>query len=325
VTVAPYGPCLLLAGTSGSGKSTLATTLLEQLGTRNYQFCIIDPEGDYEAFPGAVVLGSPQQPPEIKQVLELLQQPQQQAVVNLLGIAGADRPAFFAELLPQLQELRARSGRPHWIVVDEAHHMLHRGWDPAELTLPQALDSVVLITVHPESMAPSALGSVDTLIAVGEAPERTIAAFCGALGQTPPALGSMTLAPGEVVMWQQRDGTAPVRFHVTPPTLERRRHRRKYAQGDMGANSFVFRGPEHKLSLRAQNLQLFLQIADGVDDDTWRYHLERGDYTSWFQDIVKDEDLAAAAAAVAEQQGLDAEASRAQIRQAIEERYTLAA
>jgi hypothetical protein len=33
-------------------------------------------------------------------------------VVNLLGVALENRPAYFERLLPQLQELRARTGRP---------------------------------------------------------------------------------------------------------------------------------------------------------------------------------------------------------------------
>jgi hypothetical protein len=46
------------------------------------------------------------------------------AVVNLMAIPFADRPPFCASLLPHFQEMRRRTGRPHWIVIDEAHHLL---------------------------------------------------------------------------------------------------------------------------------------------------------------------------------------------------------
>jgi hydroxymethylpyrimidine pyrophosphatase-like HAD family hydrolase len=59
VTLDPYGCNVLLAGTSGSGKSTFATSLLERLQEGGRQFCVVDPEGDYPALPGAVVLGGP--------------------------------------------------------------------------------------------------------------------------------------------------------------------------------------------------------------------------------------------------------------------------
>ncbi|WP_290882916.1 hypothetical protein [Fischerella sp.] len=52
--------------------------------------------------------------PQVAEVLELLERPDQNVIVNLLGIALADRPSFFAELLPALQELRSHTGRPHW-------------------------------------------------------------------------------------------------------------------------------------------------------------------------------------------------------------------
>jgi hypothetical protein len=44
------------------------------------------------------------------------------------------------------------------------------------------------------------------------------------------------------------------------------------------------------LNLRAQNLTLFLQLVDGIDDATWLHHLRRGDYSRWFRDVIRDED-----------------------------------
>src|SRR5207248_1459381 len=60
VRVPPYTTNLLITGPSGSGKSTAATSFLERLAEHGYQFCIIDPEGDYEAFAHAVTLGNHQ-------------------------------------------------------------------------------------------------------------------------------------------------------------------------------------------------------------------------------------------------------------------------
>lgn len=54
---------------------------------------------------------------------------------------------------------------------------------------------------------------------------------------------------------------------------EGRRHRRKYAKGNLGPDwTFVFRGPGQRLSLRARNLSQFLELAEGVDDETRMYH-----------------------------------------------------
>jgi hypothetical protein len=98
---------------------------------------------------------------------------------------------------------------------------------------------------------------------------------------------------------------------------------RKYAEGELQPDrSFYFRGPEEKLNLRAQNLMTFLQLADGVDDETWVHHLRRGDYSGWFRAAIKDEPLAAAAARVERERSLSPVESRARIRALVEELYT---
>jgi hypothetical protein len=53
--------------------------------------------------------------------------------------------------------------------------------------------------------------------------------------------------------------------------------------------------------------------------------LRRGDYSRWFRDAIKNEDLARAVAAVEEAADAQAADSRARIRAAIEQRYTLPA
>src|SRR5262249_58647754 len=89
-------------------------------------------------------------------------------VLNLVDINLEDRPEAFRSLLPQLQELRARTGRPHWIIIDEAHHLLPSDWQGAEDLLPARLGTVLMITVHPERLAPAALALARNLIALGD-------------------------------------------------------------------------------------------------------------------------------------------------------------
>src|SRR4030095_2275680 len=117
ITIPPAGVNLLLAGSSGSGKSVLAIGVLERLGARGYQFCVIDPEGDYEVFPRVILLGGPNHAPAVPDILPALEQAAANVVVSLVGLRLQDRPAFFAALLPRLQELRVQTGRPHWLLL----------------------------------------------------------------------------------------------------------------------------------------------------------------------------------------------------------------
>src|SRR5207302_183527 len=73
---------------------------------------------------------------------------------------------------------------------------------------------------------------------------------------------------------------------LVPGKAQRRRHQRKYAAGDLQDQAFVFRGPKGKLRLRARNLSLFLQMAEGVDEETWLHHLRQGDYSRWFREVI---------------------------------------
>lgn len=318
--VQPYGTNLLLAGTSGGGKSTFAAGLIERLADPGYQYCVIDPEGDFDDLP-CVRFGRADQIPDVEQVIHLLDDPDESCVVSLLGIAFEDRPRFFAQLFPALLELRARTGRPHWLFVDEAHHLLPAEHRPAETLLPSGLTAVVWITVYPDHIARAALERVDSVIALGDAPGETLRAFAQTVRTPAPALDVASLPKGEAVYWSWRTHP-PERMTAIPPRTERRRHTRKYAVGELPPeHSFYFRGPEGRLNLRAQNLSIFLQSADGVDDETWLYHLRRGDYSRWFREAIKDRELAEAVRRVERMPDRPPAETRALVRRQIETRY----
>ncbi|HLG72799.1 MAG TPA: HAD-IIB family hydrolase [Chloroflexota bacterium] len=325
VCMAPYGERVLVAGPSGSGKSKTVTALVERLGAAGYQFCLVDPEGDYEGFENSVRLGDASHAPTMDEIMAVLNQPRQTAIVNLLGLALEDRPAFFANLVPRLSEMRSQTARPHWLVVDEAHHMLPIERDPSALGLPRDFQGLMLVTVHIDRLAPSVLEPLTTAIAVGDDPGGTLAAVAKAVGERAPAKTPAHLGKGQVAVWR-RKWEKPVKVELEPATADHRRHVRKYATGELADDEcFYFRGPKGKLNLKAQNLVLFAQLAQGVDDATWEYHLRQHDYSQWFERAIKDRKLASAAARVERNKKLSPRASRERIVQTIQERYTLPA
>src|SRR6185369_544143 len=96
--------------------------------------------------------------------LKLLDDPSQNVVVNLVGVPLADRPIACINFLARLHELRGRSGHPHWIVLDEAHHVLPSSWEPSRLTLPKQLDRMLFITLDPKLVTSEVLLAVDTIV-----------------------------------------------------------------------------------------------------------------------------------------------------------------
>jgi len=326
VKLPPYGQNVLLVGTSGSGKSTLATGFLERLAEQKYTFCLIDPEGDYGTFADAVAIGAPTRPPTVEEIVQALAKPSASCIVNLVGLPIADRPGFFASLAPRLQEMRARSGRPHWIVIDEAHHLLPAEWEPGALALPHKLTGILKISVHPDLIAPQALCEVKTLIVVGKNPDQAFRELGRVCQCDVPNVVGTALEPGQALLWNRAGREAPVLLKIAPSQTERRRHTRKYAEGELAPErSFFFRGADRRLNLRARNLIQFLQIAEGVDEDTWLHHLHEGHYSDWLRNAIKDPELAETVRRVEQNGSLTAEESRARVKKAVEEKYTLPA
>lgn len=324
-TVSPVEENLLIAGTSGSGKSTLAHGILEQLIDKGYQTCVIDPEGDYQSIEKMIMFGNSQRGPTVAEVLTAMDNPSTQVIVNLVGLPLQDRPSFFFELLPQLQERRDRTGRPHRVVVDETHHLLPTKWRPTVASM-RDLKGMLFVTVHPDQLSPHVLDTVDIAVALGERPSSTLQAVANHKGVSLPPISNAELKPGEAVVWRVAAGQSPETFMMTVSRMERRRHRRKYAEGELPPErSFYFRGPEGKLNLRAQNLIMFRQLADGVDDETWLHHLRNGDYSHWMETAIKDRSLAQVIHEVEDMPDVSAHDSRQRVASAIEERYTLPA
>lgn len=320
VLLAPHSGGVLVAGSSGIGKSTLAIALTERMADKAFQFCVFDPEGDYEDLDHAVPFGSIEAPPEIDTALKLLRKVGANIVIDAQALDLAERPSFFAELLGRLSVARLRSGRPHWLLIDEAHHLFPLGRGAVGVPH-EEISSAIMVTVHPEAVAVEVLNLVDTVVALGPSAENVVQSFCAAIGAEAPQYSGR--APvDEILVWRRSSGAAPYLVRPERPSRAHRRHKRKYAEGDVGdERSFYFRGPDGALNLRAQNLSMFLQIADGVDDDTWEHHLRNGDYSAWFVQVVKDEDLAHEIAAIGTATSLDARQTRALVREAVSRRY----
>jgi hydroxymethylpyrimidine pyrophosphatase-like HAD family hydrolase len=323
VTVPPYGLNILIAGPSGSGKSTVTAGIVERLIEQAYQVCIVDPEGDYGTVAEVLTLGSTRYAVTVNQALAVLEDPKMNLNINLLGIPVADRPAYFGRLFPSLQAMRTRTGRPHWIVLDEAHHMMPPDWGHVGKALPQRLGETILVTVHPEHVAPMTLSLVDVVIAVGHSPDKTLGKFADATGRPHPRPEGLSHQSGHAVVWFPRNGEAPFSMKLRSGRAERIRHLRKYAEGNMRNDSFYFRGPAGRHNLKAQNLVIFSQIAEGIDEETWLFHLRRGDYSRWFRYAVKDTYLADQTESIEQRQDLRPAESRDLIRSFIEARYTL--
>jgi HAD superfamily hydrolase (TIGR01484 family) len=318
--VSPYNTSILLSGTSGSGKTTFTAAFLEKLLAKKYQFCMIDPEGDYLDLPDVMAIGDAALPPAIDQVVKLLGQATQNAVVCTLAIPLEDRPDFFKKLLAAVIDLRKNTGHPHFIIMDEAHHLAPYTAADSFFNFPDDLKNFLAITTQPKLVHKCFLKRVNMTVVMGDSPVDHLQQFSEITGEQISVADGAVLQKGEVLIWRKGAEQVSLVRSDMPATLLHR-HKQKYAAGDMGPDSFYFKGREGKLNLKANNLMTFIQMAEGVDTETWLFHLKRNDYSYWFREFVNDEDLAIRTERI-EQKEEDATISREAIIHLIRERYT---
>ena len=317
--ISPYRSGILVSGVSGGGKTTLTLSIVESMVHQGYQFCLLDPEGDYLELPGSIVLGNGTSLPSIDEIKELLKDPAQNLVICTLSIPLVDRPSFFAQLMPVLLDLRRRYGHPHWILLDEAHHLIPAAAGASLDWLTDDFNNFIIISTSPHALGVAILSKVGLILTIGGNAAYPIEQFCEKLElKTPTAIPS--LEKNELCVWEREESRPPYKVRFNQPSQLQQRHKKKYAQGDMGANSFIFTGPDNKLHLVANNLILFMHLAEGIDDDTWQFHLHRQDYTRWFGDVIHDKDLASAGEEADQMD--DPSASRKHIVDFIAQNYT---
>jgi hypothetical protein len=257
-------------------------------------------------FRSGVVFGDAKSPPKLAEVVKLLERPDDSFVIDMLAVPTEDRPA----LLSDFHLGHRQPAREDW--MDEAHHLLPAERDVSATASLESLPPVILVTVDPAALAADALGKVDDIFAVGDKAAEAIASFAQALSIPAPKLPQTPPSKGEALFWRRSAGREAQIMKAHAPAEKAERHIRKYAQGALGEDtSFYFRGPMNARNLKAQNLTLFMQMADGGVDDTWLHHLEAHDYSRWIREATKDDELADELEQIEGQPTRDPKATRA--------------
>ena len=125
MSVPDRGINVLIHGDHLSGKSWLAGLFVERLLDRRLSVCVIDPEGDYEVLadlPG-VAWTQVRERRDCDAALERFErEPAAAVILELSGVSQSDKERLVARTMDGLRRHRRLRGRPHWVVVDEAHY-----------------------------------------------------------------------------------------------------------------------------------------------------------------------------------------------------------
>ena len=201
--VLPRRRASILVSGEPSDTREFSMALLERLCRRGYQCCVLDTRGDYTSFKAAVVFGTLDQAPAVDDVLTALDKPDVQTVVCLAAVPEEERHEFVEKLLVPLRSAREQTGRPHWIVVDEASDLLaasaHTDDSPGG-----AAENTIYVTADPTALAPDILAAVHGFVACGHGAGAMIDAFAAAVSWGKPALPGHAPHEHEALVWFRR-------------------------------------------------------------------------------------------------------------------------
>jgi hypothetical protein len=327
VELAVRGRTMLIAGEPGTGKSWLAGLICEQLILQGYCLCIIDPEGDYrslETLPSVLRLGGDEPPPRAREIVRTLRHPDVSVIIDLSKISHQEKSEYLDALLPLLATLRRRTGLPHKIVLDEAHHFL--GGSGSASRVDPELAGYIFVTYRISGLDPSIRATKDAVVFVTRESDpletEVIRGLQPVVNVTPApdAFYSLTLNEAVLLPGVQESKGRIRRFRLAPRLTAHVRHRTKYLDMPVSeSQAFVFTVDGHP-GPRAQSLKSFVDLLGSLPIEDIDSHLPRHDFSRWIDDVFRDGTLAANLRGI-ESQSADARASIEAIAKAIRERY----
>jgi len=326
------GQHVLVSGDPYSGKSSVAGLAAEYLMQAGYRVCVFDPESDHVALghrPGAIVLGREIGLPAAGDVGVVLFQTGASIILDLRSLPHAAKAEYVRRALLSIAVERARSGIPHWMVVDEAHQLVGVGAPPCEKVIVE-MGNVVLVTPRPSLISPEVLNAVGTFLLTQTTIEEQryfvdallrargpagldVAAELRALQM--PRAGLLSLGEGGP-HWQ----TFVPKERLSPHVRRMRRAANVALPPEQG---FCFRLPNDGIIAVARNIGEFDHALATVPLESLQHHVGAGDFSRWVRDVLGDTDLAAGLAKLEAIGATGALVDREELRGHLRARYVV--
>ncbi len=297
---------MVIAGSSGRGKSYVAGLVAERLIGLGYSVLVSDPEGDHVGLGqlrGALVVGGGGRLPAPDELVGLLRHRFGSVVVDLSGVPEPERVEYLRVALPAVEVLRAQTGLPHWVVVDEAQSSLGRD-APHSSVLDAGVTGYCLVTHQPQELSMAALDGADVLLALPgrEDLEPIIELVARTGGVTEKRAGALVrhTHPGQAVLVDRTQTKPPVVFTIAQRETPHLRHWHKYSLGRLPQERrFYFRSDwDNATGATAGSIQELEYVLRVCDDAVIAHHCEHRDISRWIVDVLGDPPLGAEVAEV---------------------------
>jgi hydroxymethylpyrimidine pyrophosphatase-like HAD family hydrolase len=302
VTIPARGVNVLIHGDPHSGKSWLAGALVERLVGARYAVCVIDPEGDYRVLARlrGVTWIEIQAPKDVDRALDgLVRAPSASAVLDLSLLPHAAKVALIERALRRIRVIRRLVGRPHWVLIDEAHYSLHdEGVSADALGLEDR--GFCFVTYRPSWLRGPVARAVNVFILARTTGSEELgilgAALPAALGEGGALSETLSRLPRGEFLLVQRDANrhlSALTFVAAPRQTVHVRHLMKYIDACVPpGREFLFRSADGHVRGAADSLQSFRRVVATTPDEVLAHHAGRGDFSRWVRDMFADAELA---------------------------------
>jgi hydroxymethylpyrimidine pyrophosphatase-like HAD family hydrolase len=328
----PSGLNVIISGDPRSGKSWIGGLVAEQLIEGGYRVCIIDPEGDYESLgqrSKILALGHDLALPAPASLPRVLSEEPLSIILNLSSMPLREQARYVNDALCALDGIRAATGIPHWVLIDEAHYFFHDG-APCVRFLESRTGNFILATYRPSLVASTVYANIGAHLITDTTVEEE-RYFITKLLQ---ARGPQNLVFRDALMELQmprtglllEDADGP-RWQVFTPgerVTRHTHHARKYADTRLPEDrAFRFLYTDGPAPVSAYNMADFHKAIQTAPIASLRHHLMAGDFSRWVADVLGDEQLAFGLRKLERTTRAGAAPDRSEILAHIEDRYLI--
>lgn len=311
---------VLVCGGSGSGKSYVGGLLAEKVLALGYTALVVDPEGDHRPLGELRGVRTLTGTPDPEQVAATLATRFTSVVADLSSVADDTRAAYLDGLVHQVEDMRLRTGLPHWVLLDEAHRPLctteAAGW--------LSTRGYCLVTYRPEDLSAAVRARLDVVLALPEPGGVQLGVIAECTGADPEVVADLArqATPGQVLLGVP--GLAPRLVTLAGRHTHHVRHRHKYADAALPAHlRFELRRAGEPTGRSAGNLSELHRALQDCPSEVLTHHASHHDFSRWALQALQDGVLAAMLvdAEDALVSGADAEQVRGALLGALGTRY----
>ena len=299
VTLPAFGPNVLISGDPRSGKSWIAGILAEQLIGQGYRICVVDPEGDYVKMgqrAKVLTFGHDLALPSPQAATRLLVTEPLSVILSLSSLAASEQLNYVSQLLASLEEGRAATGIPHWILIDEAHYFFPIS-SPCLKYLDSKTGNSCIVTYRPSLLASDVYNTIGAHIITSTKVEEEryfmtkVLQVWGRQELTPhEALESINWLSAGLLMTEPAARSWQV-FSPAERITHHAHHARKYADTWLPEDK-AFRFVNAGNTVTVHNIGEFYRAIQTVPQASLRHHLTSNDFSRWVSEVLGDEQLA---------------------------------